>query len=447
MRSVRSTLLFVALLMLAVTSTVAQAGVPFSELRARLAPYFADELIDDLQEAMPKGSDYRIWGWDAGDFTGDGHLDVAFSINVLGTRRKECVVYLFADIDGFLENVATYRVPYVTLPLEVGVVIKNTTCYVAQKRKEEDWIMTGYRYVGGSVVMVDRFVSNTIQGFAHESYRNYQTLETSDRYLLQAKPSFQTSFITIPCYERGRQVFAGIIPEASVGTIDHVRRGSFWWSGVGDASFRARLVYDEQYLYARIAVLDSHVVTGWCDTCPSDRLELWLDVAPPGTESSSRYLTKVAGRTLNVRTEADSGLYAFSVKIGDFQDIRPTIKVRTTDLLTDEQDEAASQVRVVTSQRSDGYIVKLRIPFALLGYNRPPIRDQQLTEIGCTIALYDVDNDFRAEEVTVVASSAIEPLNPSTYGSLCFVPAAMWYGQTTNIFADDVLTSLRELGF
>jgi hypothetical protein len=171
-------------------------------------------LIDDLQEAMPKGSEYRIWGWDAGDFTGDGNLDVAFSINVLGTRRKECVVYLFADVDGFLENVATYRVPYVSLPLEVGVVIKNTICYVAQKRKEEDWIMTGYRYVGGSVVMVDRFVSNTVQGFAHESYRNYQTLETSDRYLLQAKPSFQTSFITIPCYERGRQVFAGIVSEA-----------------------------------------------------------------------------------------------------------------------------------------------------------------------------------------------------------------------------------------
>lgn len=436
-----------ALLVVASVSAEAQSGVSFSELRTRLAPYFADELIDDLQESMPKGSEYRVWGWDVGDFTGDGNLDVAFSINVLGMRRKECVVYLFADVDGFLVNVASYRVPYVTLPLEVGVVIKNTTCYVAQKRKDEDWTMTGYRFVGGSVVKVDDFVTNTVQAFAHESYRNYQSLETSERYVLQSKPTFQTSFITIPCYERGRQVFAGIVPEATVGTIEHVRSGSFWWSDANDASFRARLVYDDQFLYVRVAVQDSHVVTGWCDTCPADRLELWFDVTPPADESNGRYLSKVSGKTLKVRSEADSGLYAFSVTIGDFQDVRPTVKVRTTDELSAVQDEAASQVRVVTSQRSDGYIVKVRIPFTLLGYDRPPLREQQLTELGCTIALYDVDNDFRADEVTMVASSAIQPMNPSTYGSLCFVPTGLWYGETSNIFADDVLNSLRELGF
>ena len=37
-------------------------------------------------------------------------------------------------------------------------------------------------------------------------------------------------------------------------------------------------------------------------------------------------------------------LYAFSVSIGDFEEIRPSIIVRTTDDLTEEQDEAAQGV-------------------------------------------------------------------------------------------------------
>lgn len=442
----RTVILFVLCCVLA-ESARAQAGVPFSELRTRLDPYFASELIDDLEQAMPKGSDYRVWGWDVGDFTSDGNNDVAFSINVLGGRRKECVVYLFADIDGFLVNVATYRVPYITLPLEVGVVIKNNTCYLAQKRREEDWSMTGYRYVSGSVVKVDHFVTNTVQSFAHESYRNYQTLETGERYVLQSQPSFQASYITIPCYERGRQVFAGIVSEAVIGGIDQVRSGSFWWTGEQDASFRVRTVYDDEYLYVRVAVQDSDVVTGWCDTCPADRLELWMDVSPPINEVLGRHLSSLKGRSLKVRTESDSGLYAFSVKIGDFRDIRPAISVRTTDELTAAQQDAVSQIRVVTSQRAQGYIVKIRIPFVLLGYDRPPLKEGELTELGCTVALYDVDNDFRADEVTTLSTSPIQPLNPSTYGALSFVPSGMWYGETTNIFADDVLTTLRELGF
>jgi hypothetical protein len=150
---------------------------------------------------------------------------------------------------------------------------------------------------------------------------------------------------------------------------------------------------------------------------------------------------------LKFRTESDSGLYAFSIRIGDFADVRPTIKVRTTDDLEPQQQEAVSSVRVVTALRSDGYVIKVRIPFVLLGYDRVPVDETFITELGCTLALYDVDNEFRPEEASLIATSPIGVLNPASYGAIRFVPDTKWYGETTNIYVDAVMSYLRDLGF
>lgn len=437
-----------ALLWGASTDVHAQSGMDFAEFTRRIEPYFAEDLVADVKEAMPQGSQYRIWGWDVGDYSGDGYYDLAMSVNILGTRKRECVVYLFVDNEGFLVNIAKIPLQYVDLPLEIGVVIKEGTAYVTQKRKAEDWTIKGYRFSAGSVVLVDEFVSDRIETFGHETFRSYQTLETRERFLTSdGDLEFATDYATIPCYSRGRQVFAGYVPEATIGNIRNVIEGAFWWRGEDDASFRARLVYDDDNLYVRIAVRDSSIVTGWCDTCPSDRIDLWLDVTPADEVGGSRYVTKVDRTKLHIRSSSDSGLFAFSVKIGDFADRRPTIKVKTTDELDPAQEEAVQRVRVVTAPRADGYVVKIRIPFLLLGYERAPVDDRNLTELGCTIALYDVDNEFRGEETSVVASSPIQPLDPSTYGALRFIPDSRWYGETANVYTDAVLNALRELGF
>ena len=422
--------------------------MPFSDMKLKLAPYFADELIADVEASMPQGASYRVWGWDVGDFTGDGYNDLALSIHILGTRKRECNVYLIADIDGFMMNVGEYRIKYVELPLEVGVVIKENTCYVVQKEKADHWVMRGYRYVSGSIVKVDEFISNKIERFAHEGYRNYQTLETRDKYVFPNKrTAFETRYLTIPCYQRGRQVYAGIVPDVQVDKIRNVVDGAYWWKGSEDASFSARIVYDQSFLYLRVKVKDSTVVTGWCDTCPADRLEIWFDVTPPDELGGSRYITTLNKSSIEIRTETDSGLYAFAVKIGDFQEVHPSIKVRTTDELSVEQEDALAAVRVVTAQRADGYIVKMRIPFVLLEYDQAPLLENELIELGCTVALYDVDNEFRESETTTLATSAIQPLDPSTYGVISFIPDGLWYGETANIYADAILGALRELGF
>lgn len=429
-------------------TSYAQSGMEFADFKRKLEPYFADELIADLATTLPQGAQYRVWGWDVGDFSGDGIYDVALSINVIGTRRKESIVYLFIDTDGFLVNIGRYPLSFVDLPLEVGVAVKEGACYITQKRGAENWSIRGYQYREGSVVLLDEFVTDRLGVFAHEAYRNYRTLQTRERFVnAKGVVEFNSDYLTVPCYARGRQIHAGFVSDVTVSGVSRAQQGAYWWKGAEDASFDARVVYDNDFLYVRMTVRDSTVITGWCDTCPADRLELWCDVTPPEGESGSRAITAIEHNKLRVRSASDSGLFNFSIRIGDFADRRPTIKVRTTDDLEPEQEQAAQQVRVVTSQVGGGYIVKVRIPFLLLGYDRAPVDERVLTELGLTIGLYDVDNEFREEETTILATSPIRPLDPSSYGAVRFVPDDLWYGETVSIYSDAVLSQLRELGF
>lgn len=440
---------FVGILLCPLSGAVyGQSGMEWKDFERKLNAYYAEELIEDIRATMPQGTQYRVWGWDVGDFSGDGVNDVALSINILGTRKRECVVYLFVDIEGFLTNVYKQTLAYVDLPLEVGVVIRDVSCYVTQKRASEAWVIQGFQYRDGAMLLLDEFVSDVVDSYGHESYRNYQTLDTWERFLdSRGKEAFRTEYVTMPVYGRGRQVVAGFVSEAVVDRVRFVHEGAYWWKGEEDASFRVRSVFDDDYLYVRVDVADDHVVTGWCDTCVADRIDIWFDASAPDETTLSRSVFKDTKGRISFREQSDSGLYVVSVRIGDFTDIRPTVRVRTTDDLRPEQEEAVQGVRVVTALRGAGYVVKIRIPFLLLGYDRVPLSDDGLTELGCTIAVYDVDNEFRPEETSVISTSDLSALRPASYGALRFVPNDKWYGQATAIYSDAVFQTLRDLGF
>ncbi|MGA2296817.1 MAG: hypothetical protein ABSG15_04625, partial [FCB group bacterium] len=69
------------------------------------------------------------------------------------------------------------------------------------------------------------------------------------------------------------------------------------------------------------------------------------------------------------------------------------------------------------------------------------------TRFGCTVIVHDIDNEFRPEEETQIASSAFDSVNPLTYGSLVLLPYDKWYGETINIYTEDIMKYLQELGF
>jgi len=146
----------------------AQQGMRFVELKQRLLPYFAEEMIWDIHKQLPQREDYRIWGWDVGDFSGDHYPDVAISIKRASQKKKIAEVLLFVDIDGFLVEVGQFQKPYTQLPIEVGVAIKDTTCYIVSRQSSAYWQVSGYRFLHGTLITVMQMSSREQKG---EIYR------------------------------------------------------------------------------------------------------------------------------------------------------------------------------------------------------------------------------------------------------------------------------------
>ncbi|MBS1538385.1 MAG: hypothetical protein JST20_11635 [Bacteroidetes bacterium] len=440
---------FVLFVIVSSAKLSAQSGMTFADFAQKLDPYFDKELIMDISAQLPQGSEYRIWSWDVGDFSGDGFNDVAFAVKVSGEKRKIMTVYLVTDIDGYLTTVAQFQYNYVDLPLEVGVVIKENACYTTHKLEEFNWVVRGYKYETGSVVLLDEFVTAKVDKYTRETYKNYQSLQTSERFVTTSsnETSFFTKYLSIPCYPRGRQMYRGYTAEAVSKSVENVTSGAFYWGGENDCSFSVRSVYDQDYLYMTIAVTDDELVTGRCDSCTADFVDIWFDTNQPGRDGE-RFVTKTKRTTkLSVRSATDSGIYCITAKLGDFLERKPYIKVKTTDELDASQKSTVSQIKVAASPRKGGYIVKLRIPFLLLGYERAPVDEKELTQLGCTVVVHDSDNEFRPEEETQICTSSFSSLNPATYGTLLMIPQDKWYGETTNLYSDSLLKYLGDMGF
>ncbi|MGA2298584.1 MAG: hypothetical protein ABSG15_13645, partial [FCB group bacterium] len=65
----------------------------FAELAKKLEPYYDEDMIADIKKQLPQGSDYSIWGWDIGDYSGDGNNDLAVSIKIAGEKKRVSQVY------------------------------------------------------------------------------------------------------------------------------------------------------------------------------------------------------------------------------------------------------------------------------------------------------------------------------------------------------------------
>lgn len=427
----------------------AQSGMPFEDFAPKLLLYFDSAMVSDVQARLPQEVPFRIWGWDVGDYSGDGNFDVAFTIRKATNRDREVTVYLFVDIDGFLQCVNTYDYTFVDTPLEVGMVIKNNACYVTRKRREYEWTVKGYRFTEGSLVLMDEFASTRLERFAKEAYRNFMTLDHETSYLHPASGdiAFLSKYKMLPCYTRGRTVYRSTPSQSDVSTVAYVQRGAFMWSGPDDASMIIKSVYDSAGIYLTLNIHDDKIVTQSCDTCIADALDLWFDTSDPG-DDNDRVLGK-RGRKSFVRKSADDGLYKLSVRLGDFKYRSPQVFISTTDSLNADSIGIAGIPVVVakTALRANGYVVRIRIPFVSIGIRTREIGLAKAKEIGCTVVLHDIDNEFRPEEETVIATSNIEEMNPSTLGIMQFVPDDTLYGDVVPIFTSAVSAYLRTIGF
>ncbi|HOK13398.1 MAG TPA: sugar-binding protein [Candidatus Kapabacteria bacterium] len=422
-----------------------QSGIRFPELSRRLENYFNKEMIQDLQREFPQGSDYTIWGWDVGDFSGDGVPDAAFSVRISGQRGRIMQVYLFVDIDGYFVKAGQFAYEFVELPLEIGVVIRDNACYVTQKHKQFNWLIRGYRFDNGALIMLDEFTTERIGEYTYESYKNYQNLQNTEKFIVTntGKTRLFAEYTTIPSYRRGRQIYKGYSSEVKIDNINFVPKGAFWWGGGEDLSFSVSSAWDETYLYMTVKVKDDKIVPQNCDTCICDYVEVWFDV---NTDGSNRF-ADLKGNKVTFKENIEGGIFNIKIYPGNFLDRTASVKVSTTDELEPYQKIAAHDIMAISDIQDTMYLVRFRVPFAFLGIQGNPVEAGKLIEFGCTVSVHDYDNEFRPEEYTRKNSSVFDPQNPATYGSIVLVPDDMWYGSSKNIFLEDILKTLVEYGF
>jgi hypothetical protein len=437
-------LVIIFLIFLAPGFLKAQTGMTLAELSKKIEKYFDKELIADLEKQLPQ-SKYAIWGWDVGDFSGDGYNDIAFTVRNAGERGKKVTVYLFADIDGYLRNIGQFPYEYFEIPLEIGVVIRENTIYITKKREQFNWVMRGYRFDTGSLVLVDEFNTSKIDKYTRETYRNFQTLRGSDRFFVQqrSKPDLLSEYLTIPSYPKGRYIFKGFAKEVEANSIDFVGEGAYYWSGDSDAVYSVHSTHDVEFLTLTVRVNDDVVVSDKCDSCVSDFVQVWFDTKLISGERMYTFEKK----KFAFRRQSDSGIYAISIFPGDFKNRRASFQLATNEKLSAEQQAAAEKIHATSGLREGGYLLKLRIPFNLLGITRTAAGAGKTVEIGCSIALHDVDSEYRPEEKTVLATSVFKQEQPASYGILTLVPEGEWYGESKNVYLDPLLKTLTELGF
>jgi hypothetical protein len=444
--NLRHLLSALAILALATVALHAQDPLSFQDFAARVDPYFAPELVQDVKEALPQ-TPFDVWGYDVGDYSGDGNNDLVVSIRQKNDTKKRMNVFFFVDDEGMLRLIKQSTVEFVELPIEVGVSISQGNAYMMHKLKEFKWEVYGYRFKSGVMMMVDRFTTDRQGQLTYETYRNFQSLEGFERYLntTSNEVAFRSDFLTTPSYERGRDVSTGYQSTTSATLSKYVQSGSYYWHGDSDCSFDVRSAYDNDFLYLNIFVRDDSVISPGVNDADTtaDRLEIWLDMYAAG----DRF--RAAHRTRDFRMKTDSNIYALTVTLGDFLDEQPHVKISTSNDLDEDQTSAAKKIKTVAARLDSGYTVKIRIPFRLLGFDRPPIGEEEdLTEFGMTVVVHDVDNPYRAEETTTITTSQdFEKTKPATFGAIVLVPPTHYYGEAVNIFVGDLKERLQETGF
>lgn len=425
-----------------------QSGMKYSEFAKKLEYYFEKELIEDIGKALPQGGNYSIWGWDVSDFSGDGNNDVAFAVYFAGEKKKVATVYMFIDIDGFLTLVGAKEFSFFELPLEVGVVIRNKVCYITQKNKQFDWNITGYRFIDGHLVLFDDFTTQRDGKFTLETYINYVNLNAAKKYshISKSNEKFETKYMNVVSYPREQQIYKGFAEKTKVYDVENVIAGAWYWKGPEDGSYSIKSVYDDEFLYFSIEITDDVFVPQYCDTCPADNISLWFDLSfPPNKPDRFPVINK---NKITYPQVDNPEIFNLVVYPGNFLDRRPYLsKVSYSMEFKDYQKDAIANIRLASSMTDSGYIVRIKIPWSFLGFDKPPVYEGIMSKIGFTAIFHDIDNEFRPEEETSIATSAFNLAHLHSFGELLFVQKGQWFGESKNIYSSNILKFLMELGF
>jgi hypothetical protein len=430
-------IVFILLLLLANTPLFPQSGSTIKEFEKKLSDYYDAELIEDVISTIGDNQS-RVWSWDIGDYSSDDHNDIACVVRYSKEKSRQCSVFFFVDINGTLTPVGSQSRDFVDSPLEVGVAIKNSSCYVTSKKEQFNWNIVGYKYRHGSFFESDTFSTSRIGNQTSESFKDHVQRRNS-LHVFSTKTeetSFYHHYYDIPSFSKGEIINSNHAGPYIIDRADDVAVGAFYWKGPADASIHIiESFYDEKAWYVRASIKDDTLIDKICDTCIQDKLTILLSNILP---------SQTPEQTLKKQVIAKQQSYMI--------EILPSFATpHESTILVQEQNsgykKALSQASLNVKKRKSGYDIFLSIPFQVLsGLDISGLGMEQRL-LGCSIILTDSDNQFRPEELTRIISSDYEMGNDDSLGVLTFYPKNAAIADVQSHFSKELSETLLQLGF
>lgn len=449
---------------------LAQESLTFEGLRERLLRRFDPSVIESLRRQFPDEAKFAAWGYDIGDFSADGLPDLALAVRLPDAPPRTEKIFMFVSETQFdpgdvffahpkerLRLVHSFDVEYYQSPIEVGVLIRENICSVITKKADGDWAVSGYTFETGDVILVNEF--ETVEEKSGEGGTVGTERDKNYRSLVEQRSFFTVGgagdiakrvWMVLPSYKRGRDVYKGYVGGISDSVQSFVTSGIADWQGPQDLSFRIRSSYDDEFLYLSLSVRDDEVIRNEVEPSHNDYVELWFDKA-----QGERHLRHAHEVPPVFRDSADADVMMFRIALSSRAEPHPKLQFiphsGTSDSVTNE---LVKKVRVLDSILiGKGYTVRIRLPLQLVGLDGSADSSAAKhgrfseTEVGFTALVHDVDNEFRPEYSTTMATSQFTPWNPSTFGTLAVIPDEGFFGWAMNVYTDRILNRLRDVGF
>ncbi len=464
--------------------------MPIDSLRERFLLTFNEKMLASLREQIPvRYDEQRVWGLAVGDFSNDTLADLALSVYDIDSPTREVTVYLLInDSNKTFKNVFRKKYSYVETPIEVGLTTEGAVVTIIQKSEDTQWKQEGYSVYAGDVILIDDYetqneeipaVNPKAKAMGHSKYRDYETLFTKESYFAtkDGQPMMDAKYYTFPAYSRLRSVYPGYGRDMSDTSKQFLIKGGDYRRDSKDLSIhRALTAFDDDYLYFSITVYDDQVYGGNEKQESNDRVSLWFDT----WQAANRFLMKTKKGTVpSFRTETDSNIYNVSFGLPDVGGRTAKLTISSAITLTDAQQEAGKLIRSAFNRDTAngiviGYTLKVRIPFAFLGFESNPItafenrssemmfdnnesakknnkidrkEDLQFPFFGFTTVVYDIDNPSHPEEVTMQATSNFRQNDPTSFGEIRLVPSGKFYGAVKPTYTKQFTEELLRAGY
>lgn len=481
---------YVAFLFLVLSRSGFSQGMPIDSLAERFSHTFNKAMIASLHDQIPiRYDEQRVWGLAVGDFSNDTLPDMAISVYDIDSPTREVSVYLLVnDSNRSFKNVFRKKYSYVETPIEVGLTSEGSVVTVIQKSDDQHWVQEGFTVYAGDVIMIDDFetqneeipaVNPKAKAMGHAKYRNYETLFTKESYFAtkDGQMMMDSKYYSFPAYSRLRSVYPGYGKDMSDTSKQFVIKGDDSRRDSKDLSIhRALAAFDDEFIYFSITVTDDQVWGGNEKPEANDRVALWFDT----WQGSNRFLAKSKkGMVQNFRTATDSNIYAVIFSMPEVNGRTAKLTLSTAGTLTDQQQEAGKLIRSIFNRDTmngvvSGYTLKVRIPFAFLGFEVNPINafenraSELITEknesskgatriemkddvdfpfIGFTAVVHDIDNPSHPEDVTLQATSNFRENDPTSFGEIRLVPAGKFFGAVKPTYIKQFTQELLRAGY